>query len=125
AAAGACAPPAEPADPFESVYRLTLLNYEQGIAWRRPRTDLLVSAAKRMGVPLAARAALVSPPDTSLYVGRTWVKIAIQKTGFYAVNFSRLRNLDLFAGSSPTPFDSLRLFTWPGRTLLPEDTYFD
>src|SRR6185369_13353957 len=123
--AGALGPPAEPEDPFESVYRLTLVNYQQGIAWRRPRTEALVGAARRMGLPLGARAALIAPPDTSVYVGRTWIKIAIQKTGFYAVNFSRLRGLALFDPSSPAKIDSLRLFTWPGRTVLPEDSYCD
>src|SRR5262245_32906120 len=75
-AAGSLGPPAEPNDPFESVYRLTLLNYEQGIAWRRPRADKLVRAAGRGALPAAARAALTVPPDTSVYVGRTWIKIA-------------------------------------------------
>jgi len=124
-AIGALGPPAEPIDPFESLYRLTLVNYQQGIAWRRPRTDVLVSAAKRMGFPLAASAALAAPPDTSVYVGRTWIKIAIQKSGFYAVNFSRLRGLALFDPNAPAKLDSLRLFTWPGRTVLPENSYCD
>ena len=118
-------PPVERDDPFESVYRLSLVNYEQGIAWRRPRTDILLSASRRMGVPFAARATVSGAPDTSVYVGRTWIKITIQQTGFYAVNFSRLRNLALWDPENPAPFDSLRLFTWPGRTVLPEDSYCD
>ncbi len=122
---GSLGPAVEPVDPFEAVYRASLVNYEQGRAWRRPRADALVAAAKRAGEPLAAQAALAAPPDTSLYVGRTWIKIAIQKTGFYAVNFSRLRGLLLFDPSDPAPIDSLRLFTWPGRTVLPEDSYCD
>ncbi|HEY6194899.1 MAG TPA: C25 family cysteine peptidase [Candidatus Eisenbacteria bacterium] len=121
---GAVGPPAEPDDPFEEVYRLTLANYDQGRAWRRPRAEALVGAAKRSGLPLRSLSALVAPPDTSLYVGRKWVKLAIQKTGFYAINFSRLKNLSLF-GAGKAPFDSLRLFTWPGRTVLPEDSYCD
>src|SRR5262249_59985866 len=63
--------------------------------------------------------------ERSLYVGRTWIKMAIQKTGFYAVNFSRLRGLALFDPNNPAKFDSLRVFTWPGRTVLPEDSYCD
>ena len=120
---GAQGPPAEPDDPFETVYRLTLVNYQQGINWRRPRTQALAGSARRLGRPLGARAVQVGPPDTSVYVGRTWIKIAIQKTGFYAVNFSRLRNLSLF--SDTARIDSLRLFTWPGRTVLPESSYCD
>jgi hypothetical protein len=121
---GAVGPPAEPDDPFENVYQLALVNYQQGIAWRRPRTEALAPAAKRLITQLGARSAQISPPDTSVYVGRTWIKISIQKTGFYAVNFSRLRNLSLF-DATPAPWDSLRLFTWPGRTVLPEDSYCD
>jgi hypothetical protein len=122
---GGLGPPAEPDDPFENVYRLTLVNYQQGIAWRRPRAAALAAAARRGAMPAAARLAIAVPPDTSIYAGRTWIKLAIQKTGFYAVNFSRLRGLALFDPVSPAPFDSLRLFTWPGRTLLPEDSYCD
>jgi hypothetical protein len=48
----------------------------------------------------------------------------VQKTGFYAVNFSRLRGLSLF-DATPAPLDSLRLFTWPGVTVLPENSYCD
>jgi hypothetical protein len=124
-AIGVVGPAAEPDDPFEEVYRLSLANYDQGRAWRRPRTEALVAAAKRSGVPLRSLAALTVPPDTSLYVGRTWIKMAIQKTGFYAVNYSRLRGLTLFDPNVKTPLDSLRVFTWPGRTVLPVDTYCD
>ena len=124
-ASGSLGPPAEPDDPFENVYRLALVNYQQGIAWRRPRAAVLAAAAKRGALPAAARLAITVPPDTSIYVGRTWIKLAIQKTGFYAVNFSRLRGFALFDPTSPAPFDSLRLFTWPGRTVLPEDSYCD
>jgi hypothetical protein len=122
---GELGPPAEPQDPFEPIYTSSIVNYEQGRGWRRPRTDMLVAAAKRTGTSLRSLAALIVPPDTSVYVGRTWIKIAIQKTGFYAVNFSRLRGLSLFSDANPTPLDSLRLFTWPGRTVLPENTYCD
>jgi len=122
---GPLGPPAESPDPFESVYRASLVNYEQGRTWRRPRTEALVAAAKRAGESLGTLAALAVPPDTSVYVGRTWIKMAIQRTGFYAVNFSRLSGLSLFDPTSPTPLDSLRVFTWPGRTVLPEDSYCD
>src|SRR5205814_2256744 len=69
--------------------------------------------------------ALSVPPDTSRYAGRIWAKFAIQRTGFYAVNFSRLRSSVLFSDGNKVPFDSLRLFTWPGRTVLPENSYCD
>src|SRR5439155_20494761 len=72
-----------------------------------------------------ARAAHAAPRDTSRFAGRSWIKFAIQKTGFYAVNFSRVRQSSLFGAGSSVPFDGLRLFTWPGRTVLPEDSYCD
>lgn len=122
---GSFGPPAEPDDPFDAVYRASLVNYEQGRQWRRPRTAELAGLARRAGVSAAELAALTVPPDTSVYVGRTWIKIAIQKSGFYTVNFSRLRGLSLFQGAGPAPLDSLRLFTWPGKTVLPEDSYCD
>lgn len=117
--------PAEPNDPFEPIYRAALTNYEQGRDWRRPRTAALLAAAKRAGMPFAATAALAAPPDTSVYAGRTWIKIAIQKSGFYSVNFSRLRGLSLFSSTIPARLDSLRMFTWPGVTVLPENSYCD
>ncbi|HEV2105645.1 MAG TPA: C25 family cysteine peptidase, partial [Candidatus Eisenbacteria bacterium] len=124
---GALGPPAEAVDPFEEVYRSVLANYDQGRAWRRPQTRTLVAAARALGAGPAQVLDLLQPPDSSVFVGRTWAKIAIRKTGFYAVNFSRLRNLAAF---DPTVngiayFDSLRVFTWPGRPVLPEDSYCD
>ncbi len=124
-APGVVGPAAEPNDPFEAVYRAALVNPDQGRAWRRTRANSRVSVGGRTPSSFAVSAALATPPDTSVYVGRTWIKIAIQKTGFYAVNFSRLRGLSLFDPQKPAPLDSLRLFTWPGRTVLPEDSYCD
>jgi hypothetical protein len=123
-AAAAIARPAEDPDPFERLYRGTLINYEQGRAWRRmasgrpPRFSLSRASAAPMGA-----AAVV--PDTSVYAGRDWVKIAIDSTGFYKVDFAELRTLPLFNGSTTTPLDSLRLFTWPGFPVLPEGSYCD
>ncbi len=115
---------AEASDPFETLYRRTLVNYEQGRAWRR-------TAGMRRPTPAFARpgagpmhvASVV--PDTSVYAGRDWVKIAIDSTGFYKVDFAELRTLPLFGGSTTTPLDSLRLFTWPGFPVLPENSYCD
>lgn len=122
---GSLGPVAEPLDGFETVYRHSLINYEQGRAWRRPATSALLAAAKRTGMSLEALQVAPSPADTSsIFTGRTWIKISVQKTGFYAVNFSRLRGLSLF-DATPAPLDSLRLFTWPGVTVLPENSYCD
>lgn len=116
-------PPAEPVDPFEQTYRATLVNYEQGREWRRPATAAFAAAARRLGLaPARATAALVE--TTSVFAQHSWVKIAIQKSGLYAVDFSSLRQLSLF-GNTGAPFDSLRLFTLPGFPLLPESTYCD
>lgn len=124
---GPLGPPAESHDGFEPVYRQSLLNYEQGRAWRRPETNALLAASRRAGVRFdATQADAVALGDTSsVFAGRTWIKLAVQKTGFVAVNFSRLRNLSLFDATNPSPIDSLRLFTWPGVTVLPENSYCD
>lgn len=123
---GPLAPAAEPLDAFENVYSLSLLNYEQGKLWRRPSADVLVKAAERAGLPLGAIATQAAAIETtSVFAGRTWIKISIQKPGFYAVNYSRLRVLSLFDPVKPAPLDSLRMFTWPGRSVLPEDSYCD
>ncbi len=124
---GPLGPPAEANDGFEPVYRQSLLNYAQGLAWRRPETAALLAASRRAGVRLeATQADAITVGDTtSVFAGRTWIKIAVQKSGFVAVNFSRLRNLSLFDPTIPAPLDSLRLFTWPGVTVLPEDSYCD
>lgn len=116
-------PPAEAADPFEDTYRTTLVNYEQGRAWRRPATAAFAAAARRFGAePAGATAALVE--TTSVFAQHAWVKIAVTESGLHAVDFSSLRQLDLFQNTG-VPFDSLRLFTLPGYPLLPESTYCD
>ena len=117
------APPTtvETPDPFEGLYRETLVNYEQGRAWRRPAAraeDVL-----RVGPARVTQAEVV--PDTSTYAGRRWVKVAIPRTGFYRVEFGQVRNSFLFAGNDSTEHDSLRLFTWPGVPVLPENSYCD
>jgi hypothetical protein len=126
------APPSRSADPFEAVYREALVNYEAGKAWRRPQaaagtmTPLLGAGP---ALPGASPALAVPVPDTSVFVGRDWIKIAITKTGFYKVEFGQVRNTPLFTalpgGADSAPMDSLRLFTWPGNPVLPEDTYCD
>lgn len=119
----ALGPPAEPDDPFEATYRATLVNYEQGRAWRRPATEVLVSAARRLGLePARATAGLIAP--TSVFAQHAWVKIAVTQPGLYAVDFSSVRGLELFQNTG-VPFDSLRLFTLPGFPQLPEGDYCD
>ena len=129
--AGGEAPPPRAGDSFEAVYREVLVNYEAGRAWRRPPAGATAMApllgAVRPGAGFPALAVPVA--DTSVFVGRDWIKIAITKTGFYTVNFGQLRNKPLFValpgGPDSAPVDSLRLFTWPGNPVLPEDTYCD
>ncbi|MBI5709796.1 MAG: hypothetical protein HZC42_05730 [Candidatus Eisenbacteria bacterium] len=119
--AGEPGAPAEGADPFERVYRRALVNYEQGKAWRRPAARELLGRAGAAG-----RAALqAAVPESSVFAGRLWVKIAIQQTGFYKVDFGQLRNLGLFDQDTTVALDSLRLFTWPGVPVLPEENYCD
>jgi hypothetical protein len=112
----------EAADPFESIYRDALVNYEQGKAWRRS-----ASAAPDRGGSFTRMDLMGATPvpDTSIYAGRDWVKIAISRTGFYKVTFGQVRNSRLFEGRIDTPLDSVRLYTWPGVPVLPESTYCD
>lgn len=115
---GPVGPRAERVDPFETVYAQTLINYEQGKAWRRV-------AADAPGAELFAPAHVSGVPTTSVFAGRLWAKISIPSTGFYKINFSTLRNLAIFGGSTTTHVDSVRLFNWPGRPVLPEYSYCD
>src|SRR5204863_9131791 len=114
-------------DAFEAVYRATLVNYAQGLAWRRSPAEL-AGARARDAAPLAAgsaRAAAVTVPDTSVYVGRRWPKIAVPRTGFYQLAFSQFRRFVPFNDDTTTALDSLRLFTWAGSPVLPETSYCD
>jgi len=124
--AGDLGPPAESPDPFEGVYQGAVLNYEQGRAWRRPETRRLLQWAAMQPGRLPAFAPAV--PETSVYVGRTWIKIAVTRSGFYKVDYGRLRTLSLFSNDTDTtaaPLDSLRLFNWPGVPVLPVGSYCD
>ncbi|MBI5169605.1 MAG: hypothetical protein HZA61_08970 [Candidatus Eisenbacteria bacterium] len=121
---GALGAPVEPDDPFEPVYRQSLVNYEQGKAWRRTDTRTLAAAARRMGLtPQAAQ--IVTVPTTSRFAGHTWIKFAVQEAGFYTVDFSSLRGLALFADGSEVNFDRLRLVTLPGYPIIPQDSFCD
>jgi hypothetical protein len=121
AAASASTRPVEVLDPFEAVYRASLINYEQGRRWRRGPREGAVPGA--LGAP--REPATLAIPDSSLFAGRAWVKIAIPKTGFYKLEFGQLRNLSAFGGASSVRLDSLRLFAWPGYPVLPESTFCD
>lgn len=103
---------AESPDPFEAVYRRALVNYEQGRAWRRGRG------------PEARAGPAVAGSATSVFAGRNWVKIAVDRTGFKKVEYRQVRNLAPFSGQS-VPLDSLRLFAWPGYPVLDEADYCD
>ncbi len=109
---------------FEPLYRETLVNYEQGRAWRRPAATRVAAlgASPNQGAS-PANAQVV--PDNSLFAGRDWVKIAIPQAGFYRVEFGQVRKSALFGGRDSTRLDSLRLFTWPGVPVLPENSYCD
>ncbi len=123
-AAGGAPAGAEDPDPFERLYRTTLVNYAQGRSWRRPLGERRTSRGFT-ALPAGGLGAAAAVPETSVYAGRDWAKIAITAAGFYKISFADLRTLSLFAGRTDTPLDSLRLFTWPGLPLLPEDSYCD
>lgn len=121
---GALGAPVEPNDPFEGVYRQSLVNYEQGKAWRRTDTRTLAAAARRMGLaPQSAQ--IVSVPTTSRFAEHTWVKLAVQEAGFYTVDFSSVRGLALFTESGEVAFDQLRVVTLPGYPIIPQDSFCD
>jgi hypothetical protein len=105
---------AEDPDPFEDVYRNVLVNYEQGTTWRRPAP-----------APRAMRLETATVESGGVFVGRSWIKIAIPHTGFYRVDFGALRLLDLFNNDVNVSVDSLRLFTWPGYPVLAERDFCD
>jgi len=118
-------------DAFEFVYHDLLLNYDQGRAWRRARPALSRVPSRSAGRGLSRFAVTVSP-ETSVFAGRTWVKFQINRPGFYKVSFGQLRSTSLFGDptdpmnqDTTTAVDSLRLFTWPGIPVLPEDSFCD
>jgi len=129
--ASATSAPAPSADPFENVYRASVVNYEAGRAWRRPHAAGSGAASSHRLRALMGPGDLgvSTVPDTSLFVGRDWIKIAVTKTGFYRVNFGQLRTKPLFAslpgGAESATFDQLRMFVLPGYPVLPEDNYCD
>ncbi len=116
--------PAEDPDPFEHIYEATLVNYAQGREWRREARSGGRTAGFTLRDAATMRAAGIVP-NTSIYAGRQWIKLAVDSSGFYKVRFAELRNLALFGGSTTTPLDSLRLYTWPGFPVLPEASYCD
>jgi Peptidase family C25 len=121
---GAMNPPVESHDPFESHYRDVLVNYEQGQAWRRTKASPRDAFRALPGdTPLQGMGGMLD--TTTIFAGRDWARIAIPASGFYRVTFGQLRNLGLFNGATNTPIDSLRLFTWPGMPVLPENDYCD
>ncbi len=104
---------------FDGVLAGALVNPEQGRAWRRAEQD------RAAAMPASAlKAGRIVHGDT-VFAQHQWIKIAIQSDGFYKVQFSQLRNLKLFNGRTNVPLDSLRLFTWPGFPVMPENQYCD
>ena len=86
---------------YESVYRETILNYEQASGWKIPR--------ERSAARLAA-----SPFDG----GEAWVRIEIDSSGMYALTGSQLALTGVAtAGIDPS---SLRLYSG-GNRMLNED----
>src|SRR5207237_5594166 len=59
------------------------------------------------------------------FVHRRWLKLAVASSGFYKVTFGQVRNSALFGGVTGYALDSLRLFTWPGLPVMPENSFCD
>lgn len=116
--------PAEAQDPFEDLYRSSLANYAQGMSWRRPAVAALRAAARARGADPAQAFGAAVVETTSVFAGRSWVRLSVTQPGFYKVNFSQLRDIALFPDTL-VKLDSLRLFTLPGFPVLPETDYCD
>jgi hypothetical protein len=120
---------AEARDPFEAVYHDVLLNYEQGRHWRRPAAVRGVTPPGA-GLDRLRKFAIATAPETSVFAGRLWVKLTVTQPGLYKVSFAQLRNTALFTQNGDSrdtlnALDSLRLFTWPGAPVLPEQDFCD
>ncbi len=118
---GALLSPAEAAaDPFEDVYRGTLLNYEAGRGWRE---DLGAHSLRRRGLTPNARTQStgLNPNGTAredFTSSPNWLKLEVSSKGVYkvdAVDFAA-------AGANLAAIDprTIRVFTKPGVTLLDE-----
>lgn len=115
--------PAERSDPFESVYRSALVNYEQGKSWRRPAISARAGVGSLLGLGGGIQSATLD--SSSVFAGHRWLKIAIPQTGFYRVSFSQIKTLVPFTDSVSVAFGNVRLFGWPGLPVLPENTPCD
>ena len=115
-------------DSFEAIYRDLVLNYEQGRRWRRAERTA-ARPPRSSSLRGIERFATEISPDTSVYVGRPWVKLRVTQAGFYKVSFGQLRNSIIFNQTvqqdTTVAVDSLRLFTWPGVPVLPENSFCD
>jgi hypothetical protein len=108
--------PRESGEPFEPVYRGALVNYDQGLAWRRPGG---AAAAVR------DRADEAAAGETSVFAGRRWLRIAIARSGFHRLRYGTFRRLAPFLDQPGLVLDSLRLVTLPGLPLLSEQSFCD
>jgi hypothetical protein len=78
-----------------------------------------------MASPSSAPVAPVLP-TTSVFAGHRWIKIAITHSGFYRLTYSQIRTLVPFSDApAKVPFSKIYLFSWPGRPVLPENSYCD
>lgn len=99
-------------DPFEQVYKDVVVNYEQGKSWRR-------------GLSTAGPAGALAVPDTSVFPGRQWLRIRIDRTALYRLDGARISAAFSGFPLGTLPVDSLRLFVWPGNPVLPESNTCD
>ena len=90
-----CAP-AEPDDPFESIYRRTLLNYDQARSWRR------CSEAEAY-------------PARGMWTQGERYKVVVTEPGLYALTYN-----DLAAAGLPVEMidpQTFKVHSWGGRVL--------
>ena len=95
-------------DPFEPVYATTLLNYEQGRAWR----------VARMLPGVLASASPVPADNYTSSGGNPWLKVTVQEHGLYKIGFDQLKAAG-FTEADIRLIDpaSLRVYTGGGGEL--------
>ena len=100
--------PRETVDPFEVVYRDAAGQLRAGPRVARARA----AAPRRSGATSGPRD---GGPDTSVFAGRDWVKIAVPQPGFYKVDFGAgararaVRERRQHAARQPAPLHLARL----------------
>ena len=107
-------PPAGPTIRSRASTGATLVNYEQGDAWRRPRPEARVRAAGAWASRSARATALVAPRHQRLRRPDLGQDRDPRRPASTRSTSRSCAACALFDRATRRPLDSLRLFTWPG-----------